>query len=144
MENKMPFHFCNDELLAILALLPFIGIYFKRLHAWWHKRSNHKCHKDHCNSTHLEHVEEPTSPIDEWDEVEETVIGERFNMHLVESLQETLKLYGLINFPYVWYLTDNGAVKVKVYGREFIHDDHCDRYGWDELIGGGRFSRASQ
>lgn len=30
-------HFCADELMAITASLPFIGVGLRRLHAWWHR-----------------------------------------------------------------------------------------------------------
>lgn len=34
----MPFHFCSDELMAIMAALPFVGVAVARLRAWWHAR----------------------------------------------------------------------------------------------------------
>jgi hypothetical protein len=40
----MPFHFCIDEFLAVLAMIPFIGFYFRKAHAWWHVKFNHKHH----------------------------------------------------------------------------------------------------
>lgn len=41
----MPFHFCMDEVLMFLAMIPFIGMFFRKLHAWWHKKINHASHK---------------------------------------------------------------------------------------------------
>lgn len=55
----MPFHFCTDELLAILALIPFIGIFFGKLHTWWHKHFHHKCHEKDCSAEHVEHCHMP-------------------------------------------------------------------------------------
>jgi len=40
----MPFHFCADELLMLMAMVPFIGMYFKRLHLWYHTKVKHKDH----------------------------------------------------------------------------------------------------
>ena len=40
----MPFHFCIDELIAIMAMIPFIGIFFRKVHAWWHAKFNHPPH----------------------------------------------------------------------------------------------------
>jgi hypothetical protein len=51
----MPFHFCTDELLALLAMLPVIGLLFRRMHTWWHNHFHHKCHEPGCNDTHVEH-----------------------------------------------------------------------------------------
>jgi hypothetical protein len=52
----MPFHFCTDELLAIMAMIPFIGFIFAKMHVWWHKHFNHHCHKDsQCTELHAEH-----------------------------------------------------------------------------------------
>lgn len=55
----MPFHFCYDELLLIFSMLPFIGVFFRKIHAWWHSKLNHKCHEKACDSTHTEH----TAPV---------------------------------------------------------------------------------
>lgn len=51
----MPFHFCYDELLMILAAIPFIGILFRKIHNWWHTKFHHKCHEEYCYSDHVEH-----------------------------------------------------------------------------------------
>lgn len=37
-------HFCQDELLMFMALLPFIGHYFDKWHAMFHVKKNHKDH----------------------------------------------------------------------------------------------------
>lgn len=51
----MPFHWCMDETLALMAMLPFIGMFFRRIHTWWHTKFSHKCHEKTCESTHVEH-----------------------------------------------------------------------------------------
>jgi hypothetical protein len=48
-------HFCGDELIALMAMLPFIGVFFQRVHVWWHTKIAHKCHTKECNETHVEH-----------------------------------------------------------------------------------------
>lgn len=40
----MPFHFCPDEVMAIMAAIPFIGVLFRRLHLWYHSKVKHKDH----------------------------------------------------------------------------------------------------
>ena len=37
-------HFCQDEAAALLATIPFIGIYLVRIKAWLH-RLFHRCPK---------------------------------------------------------------------------------------------------
>ena len=49
-------HWCMDETLAVLALLPVIGFFFKKLHARWHTHHHHKCHEEGCSEEHLLHV----------------------------------------------------------------------------------------
>lgn len=51
----MPFHWCMDETLALMAMIPFIGMFFRRMHAWWHSKFSHKCHEKTCDDTHVEH-----------------------------------------------------------------------------------------
>ena len=55
----MPFHFCTDELLALLAMIPFIGYFFRKLHAWYHAKMGHSCHEKHCDEVHVEHKFSP-------------------------------------------------------------------------------------
>ena len=51
-------HCCPDEILMFMAMLPFIGAFFRKLHVWWHNKFNHKCHhKIECQENHLEHTE---------------------------------------------------------------------------------------
>lgn len=51
----MPFHFCADELFMLMAMIPFIGIFFRKVHAWWHAKFNHKCHEKSCHDNHVDH-----------------------------------------------------------------------------------------
>lgn len=32
-----------------LAMLPFIGVFFRRIHAWWHAKFSHKDHQTKVN-----------------------------------------------------------------------------------------------
>ena len=55
----MPFHFCMDEVLMIMGLIPFIGYWFAKLHAWYHVKFKHRCHHvEQCPDTHFEHISE--------------------------------------------------------------------------------------
>lgn len=38
-------HICMDEILMFMAMLPFIGVFFRKIHAWWHAKFSHKEHK---------------------------------------------------------------------------------------------------
>lgn len=51
----MPWHWCSDETMMLLTMIPFIGYYFKRVHTWLHVKLKHKCHEKGCNETHVEH-----------------------------------------------------------------------------------------
>lgn len=53
----MPWHFCQDELYMIMAMLPFIGAFFRNLHAKYHSKHNHK---PHVHEECYESVEELT------------------------------------------------------------------------------------
>ena len=55
----MPFHFCSDELFMLMAMIPFIGIFFGKMHTWWHKHFHHKCHEEGCKAEHVEHCKMP-------------------------------------------------------------------------------------
>lgn len=55
-------HWCMDETLALLAMIPFIGYLFRKLHVWWHTKIAHTCHEKHCDDTHAEHTEFQYSP----------------------------------------------------------------------------------
>jgi hypothetical protein len=42
----MPFHVCQDELFALMMLVPFITPFVIRLKVWYHRRAkHHKCHE---------------------------------------------------------------------------------------------------
>ena len=58
-------HWCMDETLALLSLLPFLGYYFSKVHAWWHSKFHHKCHEEGCASEHPDHSQ--YSPYDRKD-----------------------------------------------------------------------------
>ena len=40
-------HFCQDELLMLMAAIPIIGMYFNKIHLWYHNKFKHHSHKDH-------------------------------------------------------------------------------------------------
>lgn len=52
----MPFHFCAEEVMAIMAAIPFIGFIFRRLQLWYHTNFNCKNSrgKNHCDENHNE------------------------------------------------------------------------------------------
>ena len=49
-------HWCMDETLALLSVLPFIGYLFTKLHVWWHKKHHHPCHEEGCHEGHTKHT----------------------------------------------------------------------------------------
>lgn len=51
-------HICMDEIIMFMAMIPFVGMFFRKIHAWWHQKFNHKCHQDACQEQHVEHNDE--------------------------------------------------------------------------------------
>ena len=51
-------HICMDEILLLMATLPFVSSFFVRCHQWWHNKFKHKCHEKTCDSLHLDHKDE--------------------------------------------------------------------------------------
>lgn len=50
-------HICMDEVLMFLAVFPFIGFYFKKVHLWYHTKFHHKphTHKDEGSCSNQDH-----------------------------------------------------------------------------------------
>lgn len=120
-------HWCTDETLMLLSLLPFIGIFFRKIHTWWHKNSSHKCHDDSCNSDHVEHVTEiKYSPAREWDEADQSVIEERYGELVVNKLAINIFLLGVDRVPRVgefrWFVNSNRNLKALFRGVTFNYD----------------------
>jgi hypothetical protein len=51
-------HWCMDETLALMSMIPFLGYLFRRVHVWWHTKTHHECHEKDCHEEHVEHEEE--------------------------------------------------------------------------------------
>lgn len=47
----MPFHWCADETLMVLSMIPFIGLFFNRIHMWYHIKFKKKkcCNEERCS-----------------------------------------------------------------------------------------------
>lgn len=127
----MPFHWCSDETFLLLSMLPFIGFFFKKLHAWWHKNSLHKCHDEHCDDVHVEHTdevkEEKFDPNFDWDEVSFDLVLEKFGDQVPFGLRINANQLGLTDTPheneFKWYLNSNGGLQgVLVHTRSFVYD----------------------
>jgi hypothetical protein len=112
-------HWCMDETLAVLAMIPFIGYFFRKIHAWYHAKMGHVCHEKHCEDKHVDHPYSPydranwhkdqvvseadmeylrgepaplkiTIPVDIWDSISEEDIIERFGKETVKDAQDYL------------------------------------------------------
>lgn len=55
----MPFHFCQDELLAILAAVPFATAAYWRWRAWLQSRRPAPCRCGHDHAGPSEESEQP-------------------------------------------------------------------------------------
>lgn len=120
-------HWCMDETLAVLAMIPFIGYLFRKLHVWYHTKMEHLCHEKHCDDTHVEHPYSPYDPANRhktvivseedmeylrgepvplkitipniviWDPISQEDVVERFNNDLVIFLYKEVEDAGLTN-----------------------------------------------
>jgi hypothetical protein len=127
-------HWCMDETLAVLAMIPFIGYFFRKLHIWYHTKLGHTCHEKHCDSAHAEHphtVEHVEGSA--WDSISQEDVGERFGNDLVIFLYKELADIGILDISQedvLWYVNDEGEVRAEVRGKTFLHDFHTCEWGW--------------
>src|SRR5512143_3919811 len=142
-------HWCMDETLAFLAMIPFIGYFFHKLHAWWHTKFHHKCHTDGCDSTHVEHDYSPFDRnngdntltrgdvliISGWDSITQDDVEERFGGCLIDDLIGDDYLLGLddqrpADDEFRWFVNDKQHLRAVFRERVFTHDDDCCEHGW--------------
>lgn len=93
-------HWCMDETLAVLALIPFIGIFFGRIHAWWHKHFHHKCHEETCHEEHVEHTSYSPYDKEHWHQPE--VISKEDAQYLSGAPQQYWPLSDCHPLPMDW------------------------------------------
>ncbi len=119
-------HWCMDETLAVLAMIPFIGYFFRKIHAWYHSKMGHTCHEKHCEDKHVDHPYSPydrsqwhkalqlseedmeylrgtpaplkiTIPVTIWDPIDQDDVSERFGNDLVVFLYKEVADAGITN-----------------------------------------------
>lgn len=142
-------HWCMDETLAVLAMIPLIGYFFRKLHIWWHTKFHHKCHEEGCNSDHVEHTEEECHDHDShkltqgdillicgWDAIYQKDAEERFDC-LVDDLISDTWLLDVDEEPaddeFRWFVNDKGELRAVFRQQVFTHDDQCCEHGWRKL-----------
>src|SRR5208282_1140260 len=150
----MPFHFCSDELIAILAMIPFIGIFFRRFHTWYHKKTNHPSHALVCDH-HVEPVEPATVLVQcahgktllqncndclpwshegiEWDEMLLEDIEEKFGSDTVQSLldHKFFKEFVTDLDEVIWMVNGEGYLQARCNGRIFLRNHEAN---WEEYV----------
>ncbi len=156
-------HWCMDETLALLSVIPFIGYFFAKIHNWWHSKFGHKCHEAACQATHVEHSEEGTArltlnienniPLDSftwtidklWDAA--NFDQDLYDLISKEDLDERLgpitdKLIlkiesdldsNFTNDEFRWFINGHSRVRATFHGRTFLHDEFSDNT-WSEII----------
>lgn len=40
----MPFHFCGEEIMMFMGMIPFVGIYFKKFYQWYYVKVKNNKH----------------------------------------------------------------------------------------------------
>jgi hypothetical protein len=129
----MPFHWCADETIALFSALPFIGYFFAKLHAWYHKKFGHPCHTEGCSDTHVEHTTHEKSeqstynPGNDWDALSQDDMEERFGGTLIDNLIGDHRLLGVDIRPhdeeFSWFINGYGGVRAKFRDKTFTIDD---------------------
>lgn len=143
-------HWCMDETLLLMAMIPVIGIFFKKLHMKWHKLHHHKCHEETCNEEHVEHISEKDAeylrgtpvplkvmvPVVIWDPITQETVEARFGKELVKDLFDTLRIHGMEDVfegELLWLVNKDQELMVEVRFRTFIHGYNQCEHGWDEV-----------
>ncbi len=141
-------HWCMDETLALMAMIPFIGIIFAKIHNWWHAKFGHKCHEESCQETHAEHEgleikDNLTCTIDTlWDAG--NYDHDLYDLISKEDLDERLgpitdKLFYKLQFDldeflkkedFRWFINGHSRVRATFRGRTFLHDEFAM---WSEI-----------
>jgi hypothetical protein len=156
-------HWCMDETLALLSVIPFIGYIFAKMHNWWHAKFGHKCHEGSCQSTHVDHSEDGIAhlhfnvvnnvPLDSftftidrlWDAA--NYDQDLYDLISKEDLQERLgpiadKLIHKLEFDldrflnvneFRWFINGYGRVRATFHGRTFLHDEFSVNHTWSEI-----------
>src|SRR5271157_335584 len=114
-------HWCMDETLALLSVLPFIGYFFGKLHAWWHKKFHHACHEEGCHQEHVAHI----TKVATYDMIYVEDVKERYGSKVVEGLLGGTT--GLVTCPeeFTWWVNDNGDLRAIAHARIFALNDAC-------------------
>lgn len=121
-------HWCMDETLAVLAMIPFIGYFFRKLHLWYHAKMGHTCHEKHCDAVHAEHkasTEYPAVMRSEWDLIPQEDVRERYGDSVVVDLYAKLascNMFDLDEKEVHWYVSDSRNILVGVRNRLFNFD----------------------
>lgn len=161
--EKYKMHWCIDETLALLSIIPFMGYFFGKLHAWWHVRFSHKCHEKNCNQVHNihckmpaniphglynqeqceQHPQEDTTKLrlvvpEGFDAICVEDAEEKFGVDIIDHLlddKQLLKYDGFVSDTYFgWWVSDDGCSLIATFQyRKFIHHKH-NSYVWLELL----------
>lgn len=123
-------HWCMDETLLLMAMIPVIGIFFRKLHMKWHKNHHHKCHEQTCNEEHVEHTSVTWTPL-----TQETVEA-KFGKELVQDLYDSLAYNGMFAIQpgeVLWLYDGDQELQAEVRFRTFVHGYNQCEHGWDEV-----------
>jgi hypothetical protein len=131
-----------DEILLFLSIIPFIGVFFKRIHNWYHERKKHLCHHQPCTDTHIDHTVEDdfrNDSLQNYEVVTLDLVSDRFG----EQVLKDLISYGW-NPPLScqledieWRLYLSGNLEAFINGRTFIYYKSSaldDSFEWYENL----------
>lgn len=122
------FHWCSDETLAAMSVVPVVGALFRKAHKWYHQKTHHKCHQPGCEAEHLHHDHEehlmPNPPARDVISMEE--VDQRFGQLATIFLMFDRKLLGTNFFPatneFVWFLSSDDTLSARWKNEFFLWD----------------------
>jgi len=140
-------HWCMDETLAFLAMIPFIGYFFAKLHTWWHTKFHHKCHEEGCESDHVEHTHDhpndvkisagDTLIICGWDSIHQDDVEARFGGCAIDDLIGDDWLLDVEERPaddeFRWFVDSKQGLRAVFQERIFAYEDGFLGCEWYEL-----------
>src|SRR5258708_1984532 len=124
-------HFCIDEWLILMATFPLIGIFFRKIHTWYHKANHHKCHQEGCQAEHVDHLpleEElvPSPPDRKVISMEE--VDDQFGQLITILLMFDRAFLETKTFPphaeFVWLLSPDNMLSARCGNKFFAWDGH--------------------
>jgi len=110
-----------------MSAIPAVGIFFKKLHNWYHEKINHKCHQAGCDEHHLNHHQEELlpNPVDR-EAISVAEVDNRFGQLATIMLMFDRKLLKTRKFiphsQFVWFVSPDNVLSARWKNSFFMWD----------------------